>query len=116
MSDAEWETIEPVALWPTDLLTSAMDQVVRRVPGVPQNEAGRSTAGFIEPGFSVVDWSRSAREVHNQVRMYALMGRDHGLHISQLDQPVSLYIWLSASSAMRSASAQVSAIGAHLHS
>ncbi|MEU7832196.1 formyltransferase family protein [Nonomuraea sp. NPDC049129] len=77
------EDVTPQSLWPrihpvlANLLASAMDQVVRRVPGVPQNEAGKSTAGFIEPEFSVVDWSRSAREVHNQVRMYAFIGRDH---------------------------------------
>ena len=60
-----------------DLLTSALDQVVRGVPGVPQLDGDASSAGFIEPEFSTVDWSRSAREVHNQVRMFAFMGRSH---------------------------------------
>ena len=60
-----------------DLLATALDQAVRGVPGVPQLEGDASSAGFIEPEFSKVDWSRSAREVHNQVRMFAFMGRTH---------------------------------------
>ncbi|MDF5753638.1 formyltransferase family protein [Spongiactinospora sp. TRM90649] len=68
-----WELIRPVL---ADLLASAIDQVARHVPGTAQDEASASAAGFIEPEFSVVDWSRSAREVHNQVRMFAFMGRD----------------------------------------
>jgi methionyl-tRNA formyltransferase len=61
----------------TDLLTTALDQVAQEIPGIPQDDVGASTAGFIEPEFSTVDWSRPAREVHNQVRMFAFMGRDH---------------------------------------
>jgi methionyl-tRNA formyltransferase len=60
-----------------DLLAAALDRVARGVPGVPQLEDDASSAGFIEPEFFTVDWSRSAREVHNQVRMFAFMGRDH---------------------------------------
>jgi len=61
----------------TELLTTALDRVAQEVPGTPQDDAAASKAGFIEPGFSTVDWSRPAREVHNQVRMFAFMGRDH---------------------------------------
>jgi methionyl-tRNA formyltransferase len=69
-----WRRIRPVL---RNLLTTALDMVVKQVPGTPQGDSGASPAGFIEPEFSVVDWARSAREVHNQVRMFAYMGRDH---------------------------------------
>ncbi|MET7425384.1 formyltransferase family protein [Dactylosporangium sp. NPDC005555] len=69
-----WSRLRPVLV---DLLTSALVQVAQEIPGTAQDDADASTAGFIEPEFSVVDWSRPAREVHNQVRMFAFMGRDH---------------------------------------
>ena len=77
------EDVTPQLLWPRirpvirDLLTTALDMVAKQNPGIPQHDSGASSAGFIEPEFSAVDWSRSAREVHNQVRMFAFMGRDH---------------------------------------
>jgi len=43
-----------------DLLTTALDMVASRHPGIPQDNSGASSAGFIEPEFSVVDWSRTA--------------------------------------------------------
>lgn len=69
-----WLGIQPVL---TDLLTVALDWVVADDPGRPQGEVGASYAGFIEPEFSTVDWSRTAWEVHNQVRMFRFMGPDH---------------------------------------
>jgi methionyl-tRNA formyltransferase len=69
-----WQRIRPVL---SDLLTVALDMVASRHPGMPQDDSRASSAGFIEPEFSVVEWLRSAREVHNQVRMFAFMGRDH---------------------------------------
>jgi len=77
------EDVTPQLLWPRirpvlhDLLTAVLDMVVSQNPGIPQDDSDASSAGFIEPEFSAVDWSRSAREVHNQVRMFAFMGRDH---------------------------------------
>jgi methionyl-tRNA formyltransferase len=77
------EDVTPQLLWPRihpvigDLLTAALDVVASQDPGVPQDDSSASSAGFIEPEFSVVDWSRTAREVHNQVRMFAFMGREH---------------------------------------
>ncbi|GGK86411.1 hypothetical protein GCM10012284_20810 [Mangrovihabitans endophyticus] len=69
-----WTRIRPVI---RDLVVDALGMVASQNPGTPQDDSGASSAGFIEPEFSVVDWSRSAREVHNQVRMFAFMGRDH---------------------------------------
>lgn len=56
---------------------SSLDQVTKGDPGVPQDQAGASCAGFLEPEFSVVDWSRTSAQVHNQVRMFRFMGPDH---------------------------------------
>ncbi|MFG1608585.1 methionyl-tRNA formyltransferase [Actinoplanes sp. NPDC049265] len=67
-----WTRIRPVL---SDLLTAALGLVASQSPGMPQDDSESSAAGFIEPEFSVVDWSRSAREVHDQVRMFAFMGR-----------------------------------------
>ncbi|WP_203862724.1 methionyl-tRNA formyltransferase [Plantactinospora mayteni] len=69
-----WKRIRPVL---GDVLMAALDKVARGAPGVPQGEAGASYAGFMEPEFSVVDWSRTSAEVHNQVRMFRFMGPGH---------------------------------------
>ncbi|MFC7276045.1 methionyl-tRNA formyltransferase [Paractinoplanes rhizophilus] len=77
------EDVTPQRLWPRirpvirDLVVTALCMVASESPGIPQDDSGASSAGFIEPEFSVVDWSRPAREIHNQVRMFAFMGRDH---------------------------------------
>jgi methionyl-tRNA formyltransferase len=68
-----WERIRPAL---TEVLTTALEQVAAGAPGLKQEEADDSYAGFIEPEFRLVDWSRTAREIHNQVRMFAFMGRD----------------------------------------
>jgi methionyl-tRNA formyltransferase len=90
------EDVTPALLWPrirpvlADLLTTALDKVARQIPGTPQDDADASVAGFIEPEFSMVDWSRPAREVHNQVRMFAFMGRDHAPVARVGDMPLSV--------------------------
>ena len=42
-------------------------------PGDPQGEEGASWAGPFEAGYAAVDWSQSAREIHNQVRAWRHM-------------------------------------------
>jgi methionyl-tRNA formyltransferase len=69
-----WQRVRPVL---DEVLTAALDQVTKGLPGIPQDDAGASYAGFVEPEFSVVDWSRTAVHVHNQVRMFGFMGPDH---------------------------------------
>jgi methionyl-tRNA formyltransferase len=69
-----WQRVSPVL---DEVLTIALGQVTKGFPGVPQDDAGASYAGFVEPEFSVVDWSRSAVQVHNQVRMFGFMGPGH---------------------------------------
>ncbi|MDN3358374.1 formyltransferase family protein [Actinomadura sp. DC4] len=61
-----------------DLLTVALKRISLNDPGRPQGHAGASRAGLMEPGFSVVDWSSTAREIHNQVRTFRFMGAGRG--------------------------------------
>lgn len=44
--------------------------------GRPQDHSAATYAGFMEEEFSVIDWSKSAFEIHNQVRMHRYMRSD----------------------------------------
>jgi methionyl-tRNA formyltransferase len=61
-----------------DLLTVALERISSNDPGRPQGDVGASHAGFMEPEFSVIDWSSPAREIHNQVRTFRFMGAGQG--------------------------------------
>jgi methionyl-tRNA formyltransferase len=52
------------------LLPRALERVEAGDPGDPQREEAASHAGFFEPGFAEVDWTRPAEEVHRQVRAW----------------------------------------------
>jgi len=52
------------------LLPAALERVQAGERGDPQNEHGASYAGFFEPEFAEIDWSRPAEEVHRQVRAW----------------------------------------------
>jgi methionyl-tRNA formyltransferase len=73
----EWfrSRAEPVI---RDLLAGALERIRRNDPGRPQGDAHASQAGFMEAKFSVVDWSSTAREIHNQVRTFRFMGAGLG--------------------------------------
>jgi methionyl-tRNA formyltransferase len=58
-----------IGLWAT-LLPQALERVEAGDPGDPQDEDGASYAGFFEPEYAVVDWTRPAEEVHRQVRAW----------------------------------------------
>lgn len=49
------------------LLPEALARVAARDPGDPQPSNGASYAGFFEPEYAEIDWSRSAAEVRRQV-------------------------------------------------
>jgi methionyl-tRNA formyltransferase len=91
------DDVTPQTLWPrlrpvlAEQLTAALDHVVRGHPTTPQQDTDASNAGFIEPEFSTVDWSRPAREVHNQVRMFAFMGREHAPLAQVGDETLKVY-------------------------
>jgi methionyl-tRNA formyltransferase len=59
-----------------DLLTTALDRVAEGDPGRHQPDRPEPRAGVLEPEFSRVDWSRAAREIHNQVRVFRFMTSD----------------------------------------
>jgi methionyl-tRNA formyltransferase len=56
---------------------SMLPQVFERLeagdPGEPQSDEGVSWAGPFEEDYAAIDWSQSAREVHNQVRAWRHM-------------------------------------------
>jgi len=61
------ETLFGVA---TSLLPRALERVEAGEAGDPQSEDGASYAGFFEPEYAEIDWTRSAEEVHRQVRAW----------------------------------------------
>lgn len=54
------------------LLPQALARVESGDPGDLQPTAGVSYAGFFEPAYAVIDWSRPALEVHRQVLAWRL--------------------------------------------
>jgi len=55
----------------SSLLPRVLERVASGDPGDPQAEEGASWAGHFEEDFAVVDWSRPARLIHDQVRAWA---------------------------------------------
>jgi methionyl-tRNA formyltransferase len=56
-----------------DQLPRVLERVAAGDPGDPQDETAASWAGhFVEDEYARVDWSRPAREVHDQVRAWHL--------------------------------------------
>jgi methionyl-tRNA formyltransferase len=56
-----------------ELLRQAIARVARGDPGEPQDESQATYAGLMEDAWRVIDWSRPARTVHNQVRSWTGM-------------------------------------------
>ncbi|GAB2788506.1 methionyl-tRNA formyltransferase [Streptomyces daliensis] len=56
-----------------DLLRTSLDRAVAGDAGEPQDDSAASYAGFMEPEFSFIDWSGSARTIHDQVRTHRFM-------------------------------------------
>ena len=53
-----------------DVLTRALARVARGEEGEPQDESAATYAGLLEEEWRTIDWSQSARGVHNQVRSW----------------------------------------------
>ncbi|MEU6414605.1 formyltransferase family protein [Microbispora sp. NPDC046933] len=62
-----WRDLDRVI---AELLPAAIEAAAAGAEGEPQDEADASYAGWMEPDFMFVDWSRGAREIHNQVRAF----------------------------------------------
>ena len=54
------------------LLARAFERLAAGDPGDPQSDAEASEAPLMEEEWAEIDWSRTAREVHNQVRSWML--------------------------------------------
>lgn len=51
-----------------DLVPIALERAAQGFAGEPQNPAFATYEGPVGPEWSTVDWSKTAREIHNQVR------------------------------------------------
>jgi methionyl-tRNA formyltransferase len=70
------------------LLPAVLDRVAAGDPGDPQPTEGASWAGhFEDDDYALVDWSQSARHIHNQVRAWHLTFGMSGLvaPVAELD-------------------------------
>jgi methionyl-tRNA formyltransferase len=89
LGDAEGpqEVLERIFGLAASLLPRALARVEAGEPGEPQSDEGASYAGFFEPGYAVVDWSRPALEVHRQVRAWWATAVREGPHgpLAELD-------------------------------
>ncbi|MFF7155360.1 formyltransferase family protein [Streptomyces sp. NPDC008139] len=56
-----------------NLLMDSLELAAGGYAGEPQDADAATYAGFMEDDFSVIDWSDSARDIHNQVRTYRYM-------------------------------------------
>jgi methionyl-tRNA formyltransferase len=61
------------------LLPRALERVEAGDPGDVQLEENASYAGFFEPEFAEVEWTRPAEEVHRQVRAWWMAAAQNGV-------------------------------------
>jgi len=66
-------------LW-TTLLPEALARIEAGERGAEQSPEGASYAGFFEPEFAELDWTRPAEKVHRQVRAWWLAASRDGVH------------------------------------
>jgi methionyl-tRNA formyltransferase len=70
-----WELIKGAL---PGLLEEALNRALRGDPGVPQEEAGASYAGFPPPDWYTVSWQGSRHSLHNQIRVLRYMRAGEG--------------------------------------
>lgn len=90
--DITWKNYCDVAM-PViyELLRKSLDLAAGGDPGEPQDSDAATYAGFMEDEFSVVDWSHSARHIHNQVRTHRYM-RSTSYPLARIDSGEWLHI------------------------
>lgn len=66
-----------------EILMEALAKVAVGDPGTPQDEPRAFYAGFFDEDYRTIDWSRPAREIHNQCR--AWMGGSRGIVSGAVD-------------------------------
>jgi len=67
------------------LVQQALERIARGETGEPQDDAQASYAGVFEDDWRWIDWSRPAREIHNQVRSWSVLGDDTDRAQAELD-------------------------------
>jgi methionyl-tRNA formyltransferase len=67
-----------------ELLERSLALAAASDPGTPQDHSAATYAGFMEDRFSVIDWSKTAFEIHNQARTHRYM-RSRTAPIAQVD-------------------------------
>lgn len=58
-----------------ELWATALRRIAAGDPGDPQDESRAAYAPFFDEAYRAIDWSRPAREIHNQVRAWMAGGR-----------------------------------------
>ena len=72
--DITWRNYCDVAMPVTyKLLRKSLDLAAGGHPGEPQDGDAATYAGFMDDDFSIINWSHSARDIHNQVRTHRYM-------------------------------------------
>ena len=86
-----WEMGPKVLQASVELLPRVFERLAAGDPGDPQATEGASWAGFFEEDYATVDWSQTAREIHNQVRAWHLAFQDGPVQgpIAELDGSAS---------------------------
>jgi methionyl-tRNA formyltransferase len=69
-ADSPADVVERILGLASSLLATALARVEIGDPGDVQDETDASYAGFFEPEYAEVDWSRPAEEIHRQVRAW----------------------------------------------
>jgi methionyl-tRNA formyltransferase len=70
-----WEQTCPVV---AELLQVALGRVAVGDPGIPQDEARASYAGFAPQDWQTVDWTDKRRRIHHQIRVLRYMSNGTG--------------------------------------
>lgn len=70
-----WEQLSPVV---AGVLREALGQVVAGDPGVAQDEALASYAGFAPMDWQTVEWTNGRRSIHHQIRVLRYMNGGAG--------------------------------------
>jgi methionyl-tRNA formyltransferase len=71
--DFDYQAVGPrLAQAALQLLPRVLERVAAGDPGEPQAPDGATWAGHFDEAYATIDWSRPAREIHDQARAWAL--------------------------------------------
>jgi methionyl-tRNA formyltransferase len=74
------------------LIAAALERLARGESGDPQDESAATYAGPFESAWRTIDWSRPARDIHNQVRSWSGMRGIEAGAIGEIDgHPLAIH-------------------------